>query len=148
MIFVPTNTQTPSPTHTCTPTPKPKPNKSTSSERDILARCVQAEAASQGFKGKALVARVILNRVKSADWPNDIKSVIYQQGQFAVVRNGSINRVKPDKETYEAVDAVLNGWDESKGATYFRMITPTRTEWHFVALTHLYDYGEHAFFKD
>ena len=33
-----------------------------------------------------------MNRVRSDEFPNTIKKVIYQRGQFSPVRNGSLNR--------------------------------------------------------
>ena len=74
---------------------------------EYLACCVQAEAGNQPIEGKRLVVAVILNRVDSSDFPDDIKSVIEQSGQFAVVRNGKINKVNPTDETIEAVRAEL-----------------------------------------
>ena len=70
---------------------------------ELLACCVQAEAGNQSIEGKQLVADVILNRVDSETFPNDIENVIMQAGQFAVVKNGSINKVEPTAETWQAV---------------------------------------------
>ena len=74
---------------------------------EYLACCCQAEAGNQPIEGKKLVVDVILNRVDSPDFPDDIVSVIKQSGQFSVVRNGQINKVEPDFETWEAVRAEL-----------------------------------------
>lgn len=124
-----------------------EPVKYSEKELNILYRCVEAEAADQGIKGKALVARVILNRVESNEWPNTIQKVVYQKGQFAVVRDGSIDRRKVTKETIEACQMALNGWDDAEGAMYFRTVTKGRNEWHYTALDWLFDYGDHSFFK-
>lgn len=70
---------------------------------EYLACCVQAEAGNQGYKGKRLVARVVLNRVESQLFPDDIVSVINAAHQFEVVSNGHIYTAVPDKETYRAV---------------------------------------------
>lgn len=69
---------------------------------DLLARCVEAEAGNQGLMGKRLVVDVILNRVDSERFPDDIKSVITQKGQFAVYPN-AMNRVTVTQETLDAI---------------------------------------------
>ncbi|HBI60391.1 MAG TPA: hypothetical protein DDY31_04125, partial [Lachnospiraceae bacterium] len=35
---------------------------------------------------------VVMNRVASKSFPNTIKKVIYQKGQFSPVRNGSLKK--------------------------------------------------------
>lgn len=119
----------------------------TEEEITILEKCVEAEACDQDYRGKCLVARVILNRVESDGFPDTIKGVVYQKGQFEVVANGSIKKVKASEDTIKACEEVLGGWDESKGALYFRMQTKARNEWHYTALEFLYDDGTHSFFK-
>lgn len=69
---------------------------------DMLARCVEAEAGNQGLLGKRLVVDVILNRVDSERFPNDIASVISQKGQFAVYPN-AMSRVTISQETLDAI---------------------------------------------
>ena len=69
---------------------------------DMLAKCVEAEAGNQGLLGKRLVVDVILNRVDSERFPNDIASVISQKGQFAVYPN-AMNRVTVTQETLDAI---------------------------------------------
>lgn len=72
-------------------------------ERELIARCVEAEAGNQSTLGKRLVVDVILNRVDDPRFPDTIKDVIYQQGQFAVVENGVIYTVTPSNDTYFAI---------------------------------------------
>lgn len=67
-----------------------------------VACAVEAEAGNQGYKGKRLVARVLINRKKSELFPDNYHDIIYQRNQFEVVANGSINCV-PTEETYRAV---------------------------------------------
>ena len=74
---------------------------------EYLACCVESEAGNQPLLGKQLVVDVVLNRVDSPDFPDDIFSVIKQSGQFAVVANGRINKVSPSGETWQAVTMEL-----------------------------------------
>lgn len=54
-----------------------------------LAQLVEAEAGNQPFEGKCLVVDTILNRVESPDFPDNIHDVIFQDGQFSVIKNGA-----------------------------------------------------------
>ena len=69
---------------------------------EYLACCVEAEAGNQGLMGKRLVCDVILNRVDSKDFPDNIFDVINQKNQFSVVSNGRIYEVSVSDETFEA----------------------------------------------
>lgn len=88
------------------------------SEIDLLASLVRAEAGGEPMNGKIAVAAVVLNRVESNNFPDSIREVIYQQGQFSPVMNGSIN-VRGDSGSYAAVYAALKGQDPTNGALYF-----------------------------
>ena len=70
---------------------------------ELLALCVESEAGNQGLYGKKLVADVVLNRVDSPDYPDNIADVIMQQNQFSVVLDGRIWTVEPSEETFEAI---------------------------------------------
>lgn len=72
-------------------------------ETELFAKCVEAEASNQGFEGKRLVADVILNRVDSEKFPDDIESVITQKNAFSSYSDGGIDRAEPTDETYEAI---------------------------------------------
>lgn len=72
-------------------------------EFELFARVVEAEAGNQGLYGKQLVADVILNRVDSDRFPDDLETVLTQSGQFTVVGSGAIWRVNPTDETYQAI---------------------------------------------
>lgn len=75
---------------------------------EMLAVCVEAEAGNQGLRGKRLVADVILNRVESDIFPDDIVSVITQHNQFSTYTDGAMDRVvEPSEETIRAVQMEL-----------------------------------------
>lgn len=94
-------------------------NGISSSDRELLARLVEAEAAGEPYKGKVSVAAVVLNRVKDSRFPNTIKGVIYQRHAFESVSNGLIWRRTPGKESYNAVNDALNGWDPTYRSVFF-----------------------------
>lgn len=43
------------------------------------------------YEGQVAVGAVILNRVKSSQFPNTIAGVIYEKGAFTAVSDGQIN---------------------------------------------------------
>ena len=108
-----------------------------------LSKVVEAEAATEDFKGKTLIANVIFNRVSDVEFPNDITSVIYDPGQFEPVRNGYIDYCEPSHEAKEAVIAAAEGNDYSLGALYFQK--SAATEWG--EKQYLFRHGSHSFYK-
>ncbi|MCS0827418.1 cell wall hydrolase [Cytobacillus firmus] len=84
------------------------------SDVDLMARLVRAEALGEPYAGKVAVAYVVLNRVDSSQFPNTIKGVIYQKGQFSPVSNGAIN-TPADADSIRAVKEAIAS-DRSRGA--------------------------------
>jgi N-acetylmuramoyl-L-alanine amidase len=91
----------------------------TSSDRELLARLVVAEASGEPYIGQVSVAAVILNRVSDPRFPSTIKGVVYQQHAFESVSNGLIWRRTPDAQAYKAVQDAINGWDPSYRSVFF-----------------------------
>ena len=75
---------------------------------ELLAICVEAEAANQGIEGKRLVADVILNRVDSPLFPDNITDVITQPYHFTSYWDGAMDRAVPTEETFQAVQMELD----------------------------------------
>ena len=57
---------------------------------ELLCEITYAEAGNQTEEQQVAAAATILNRVESDSFPNTIKEVIMQKGQFASTRNGHI----------------------------------------------------------
>ncbi len=93
-------------------------NTSNSTDVDLLSRLVYAEARGESYTGQVAVASVVLNRVRSASFPNTVAGVIYQKGAFDVVSDGQIN-LTPNSTAKKAAQDALNGWDPSYGAIYY-----------------------------
>ncbi len=114
----------------------------------VLLRIVQAEAGVCDEKGKILVANVVLNRVKSQEFPDSVRSVVYEPSQFSPVSDGSINSVKVTEETKECVNRALEGEDYSDGALYFMNRRGSRSRavsWFDSHLTYLFRHQNHEF---
>lgn len=93
-------------------------SSSSSSNQQLLARLIYAEARGESYKGKVAVGAVVLNRVRSSQFPNTLSGVIYQNNAFESVTNGSINN-SPDSECLRAAKEAMNGWDPTGGCLYF-----------------------------
>ena len=82
------------------------------SNLQLLARAINGEARGESYEGQVAVGAVILNRVKSADFPNTIAGVIYQPGAFTAVSDGQINvPIDENSTVVKAAQDALNGWD-------------------------------------
>lgn len=127
----------------------------TQRERSILERIVEAEATDKDEKSKILVANVILNRVRSKEFPNSIEAVVFQRAygkvQFSPTADGRYESVHITKSTKRSVKKALeDGIDYSEGALYFvekTMANPKNVSWFDEALTRLFTYQGHSFYK-
>lgn len=54
----------------------------------LLAALIECEAGGESYEGKLAVGSVVMNRVRSASFPNSVVEVIYQKGQFSPVASG------------------------------------------------------------
>ncbi|MBZ0100465.1 MAG: LysM peptidoglycan-binding domain-containing protein, partial [Taibaiella sp.] len=94
----------------------------TQSDVDLLARLITAEAENQPYDAKVGVGAVVVNRVQSQEFPNNIKSVIYQvidgYYQFTPVENGYINN-PASSDAKKAAYAALYGSDPSKDSLFY-----------------------------
>ncbi len=159
---------------TNTPVPEIKSNNETGKEEDltastneammldltpeeitILEKIVEAEATDEDVYGRMLVANVVINRVNSRYFPNDVKSVVFQKIsgsiQFSPVEDGRYYSVPVTEETKEAVRRVLAGEDYSEGALYFferARTTSKKASWFEKNLKYLMKYGCHEFYTE
>lgn len=99
-----------------------------SSDLNLLARLVYAEARGEPYTGQVAVASVVLNRVKSSSFPNSVAGVIYQSGAFDVVSDGQIN-LTPNSTAKKAAQDAINGWDPSYGAIYYFNPNTATSKW-------------------
>ncbi|MCK8824244.1 cell wall hydrolase [Fuchsiella alkaliacetigena] len=114
------------------------------SELDLLARLIHAEARGEPYKGQVAVGAVVLNRVNSPQFPNSIREVIYQSGQFAPVDDGQIN-LPANQTAFRAARDALSGEDPSLGALYFYNPRTARTLWWLTTRRKLVEIGNHVF---
>ena len=72
----------------------------TQADLDLLSRLIYAEAGCTWIPDwvQRMVGSVVLNRVESEYYPDTIREVIYQPGQYAPTWDGSLNKT-PDART-------------------------------------------------
>lgn len=122
-----------------------------------LAEALYFEARGETVKGQFAVAEVILNRVKSAQFPNTLCGVIKQgtgrkyQCQFTYTCDGYkevINEKKAYQRVAKVARAALDGLrtELTEGATYYHT-TAVRPRWSrtFTNTTRI---GVHLFYRD
>lgn len=63
------------------------------SDQALLAAIIFCEAGNQPYEGQVAVGAVIMNRVRSAVYPNSIAEVVYQAGQFGPAMSGWLDSV-------------------------------------------------------
>ena len=103
-------------------------SSSNSSDVNLLARVIYGEARGEPYAGQVAVGAVILNRVKSSQFPNTIAGVVYQSGAFDAVSDGQVN-LTPDSTAKKAAQDALNGWDPSYGAIYYFNPNTATNKW-------------------
>lgn len=116
---------------------------SNSSNVYLLARAIYGEARGEPYVGQVAIAAVILNRVKSPQFPNTISGVIYQKGAFTVVADGQINLTPNDTALRAAQDA-MNGWDPTYGCLFYYNPATATNAWIRQKTIHL-TIGRHVF---
>ena len=120
-------------------------SSSSYSDNDLymLAKAIYAEARGESYTGQVAVGAVILNRVKSSQFPNTITGVIYQPYAFTAVADGQIN-LEPNQTAKNAARDAMNGWDPSYGALYYYNPKTATSSWIFSRTT-IVTIGRHVF---
>lgn len=63
----------------------------------LLASIIFCEAGNQPYEGQVAVGAVVMNRVRSDAFPDTVREVIYQKGQFTPAGSGWLDRVVASK---------------------------------------------------
>uniref|UniRef100_UPI002589CA74 cell wall hydrolase n=1 Tax=Sporofaciens musculi TaxID=2681861 RepID=UPI002589CA74 len=79
---------------------------------DVALFAALLECEASGYDPMLAVATVVMNRVASSSYPNTLRGVIYQSGQFAPTWNGSLEKALargPSSTSYSVAQAALGG---------------------------------------
>lgn len=114
-----------------------------------LSRIISAESKGEPLEGKIAVGNVVLNRVKSSEFPNDIESVIFdtQNGvQFSPVVNLSLYD-EPTNESIIAAKICLEGYSLSNSILYFLNEAVSTQKWIQNNCTYEFKIENHSFYS-
>ena len=101
-----------------------------SSDYDLLARIISAEARGESYLGQVAVGAVILNRIEHPSFPDTLSGVIYQKGAFSCLNDGQFYEAVADS-AYSAARDAINGLDPSGGAMYYYNPSTATSKWIF-----------------
>ncbi len=113
-----------------------------------LSRIIHAEAQGEPLLGKVAVGTVVLNRVKSPEFPNTIYSVIFDKKngvQFTPAANGAIN-CTPSEESIMAAKLCLDGASISDKALFFINEALAESSWVSDNRPFIVAVGNHKFY--
>ncbi len=111
------------------------------SEREILARTIQAESGGESYDGKVAVGAVIANRAASGRFGKGIDGVILKEAQFSPWNSWTggaggqqgkdMMKIKVSNDAYKAADAILSGnyTDKTGGATHYLNPKVSKPNW-------------------
>ena len=114
-----------------------------------LARIIHAESRGEPLLGQIAVGNVVLNRVRSKDYPNTIYRVIFDRKygvQFSPVLDGSIYNT-PSFNAVLAAKICLEGYDTSDGALFFLRPEMSTSSWIPNNRPYSFSVGKHDFYK-
>ncbi len=101
-----------------------------SSDFELLARIISAEARGETYLGQVAVGAVVLNRIEHPSFPDTLAGVVYQKGAFSCLNDGQFYESIADS-AYEAARDAINGVDPSSGAIYYYNPEKSTNKWIF-----------------
>ena len=113
-----------------------------------LSRIIHAESGAEPFDGKVAVGNVVLNRVKSKQYPNTIYGVIFDRRygtQFSPVSYGTIYNT-PSAESVIAAKICLEGYTLSEDILFFMNPRLATTNWIAENRPYAFTIGRHDFY--
>ena len=112
-----------------------------SSDRDLLAKTLQAEAGNQGLGGMLAAGSVIMNRTQTPGYGSGLRGVILKPGQFSAwnsltgyaggEQGQDMLNMRPSAAAYQAADKLLTGdyQDQTGGATHYYNPSISNPKW-------------------
>lgn len=124
------------------------------SQTNLLACAIYAESRNQGKRGMSAVGHVVLNRTRDSFFPNTVRKVLFQPGQFSYEKTFKVTESGKWQEAREIAKKLVyleahfpdlrTALDITKGALYFKKKT-IRTHWE-KDMVLVYSYKAHQFY--
>jgi len=100
----------------------------TIAEKQLLARVVWVEARGESAKGQQAVAEIVFNRMMSDGFPDELRDVIYGEGQFRSVPY--LDDAEPNQAQYQAIERAMYGpYVLPTDVTYFARYEVNNNVW-------------------
>ena len=122
---------------------------------NLLACAMYAESRGEGKKGMTAVGNVVLNRLDNNNFPDSVKGVLFQKGQFSYDHSFHVTEKDSWQHAKNIAQGLLylhanfpearNAIDITSGALYFKKST-IRTHWE-KDMVLVYRYKQHQFFN-
>ncbi len=110
-----------------------------------LSRIISAESRGEPLTGQIAVGNVILNRTRTAGFPNTIWGVIFEKNQFSPVKNGSIYNT-PAWSSVIAAKMCLEGESLDRNILFFCNTTVSPVNWITQNRKAAFKIGGHTFY--
>ncbi len=113
-----------------------------------LARIISAEAQGEPLQGQIAVGNVVMNRVASPDYPDNIYGVIFDRRggvQFTPVANGTVYD-EPTALSVIAAKLVLDGANAAGECMYFLNEEIATSFWIVENCSYVMTIGNHSFY--
>lgn len=113
-----------------------------------LSRIISAEAAGESLLGQIAVGNVVLNRVKSRQYPNTVYGVIFDRvggTQFSPVSMGTIYKA-PTESSIIAAKICLEGYSISDRILFFMNPRIATNNWISKNRPYAFSIGNHDFY--
>ena len=128
----------------------PDPAEEVYDEEDLywLSRVISAEARTQPLEGMIGVGAVVVNRVRdqSGEYEDNIRDVIFQEGQFDVVALRTIYE-EPIEEAVIAAKLCLEGYSTVGESLWFVNPQEASPRWFDLNLTYVTRIADHLFYQ-
>ncbi len=115
----------------------------------LLMQIAVHETDDYGVESQYLVMMVIINRLRSKEFPDSISEVIFQTTNangkvyYQFLPKSQLDKVEPNADSHIALAMVEKGIDTSQGAIYYEASTNSNHSWHCKNREFLYEaYGQ------
>ncbi|WP_339248773.1 spore cortex-lytic enzyme [Paenibacillus sp. FSL R10-2796] len=112
-------------------------------EMDILAKVIYSESRGEPYVGQVAVGAVVMNRIQSSQFPDNIKEVVFQKGAFTAVSDGQY-WLTPNQTAYLAALDAVRGWDPTNHSIYYFNPDTATSAWIWLRPQNL-KIGKHIF---
>jgi len=98
------------------------------SELNMLAHVIYGEARGESYVGQVAVGAVVMNRLRSSQFPNTIAGVIFEPWAFTAINDGQYY-LTPNADALKAAKEAVRGWDPTGNALFYYNPDTATSKW-------------------